>query len=93
MASERRPPPPPDYDPTAPLTDEEIKGLRPASELFAEWGIPMPVPRGRPKLEAPKVSVTMRIDRDVLEHFKSGGRGWQTRINAVLAREAAKAGR
>ena len=26
----------------------------------------------------------MRIDRDVLEFFKQGGRGYQTRINAIL---------
>lgn len=28
--------------------------------------------------------VTLRIDRDVLEWFRAGGRGYQTRINAVL---------
>jgi uncharacterized protein (DUF4415 family) len=26
----------------------------------------------------------MRIDRDVLDYFRSMGRGYQTRINAVL---------
>ncbi len=32
-----------------------------------------------------KESVTMRLDRDVLEFFRaSGSRGYQTRINAVL---------
>jgi uncharacterized protein (DUF4415 family) len=32
----------------------------------------------------PKASVSLRIDVDVLEWFKSRGRGYQTRINAVL---------
>ena len=32
----------------------------------------------------PKVSVSLRIDVDVLEWFKSRGSGYQTRINAVL---------
>ena len=43
--------------------------------------------RGRPKLpdEARKVSVTVRLAPEVVEHFKSGGRGWQTRLNDVLA--------
>ena len=38
------------------------------------------------KVEYPKNKkpVTMRIDRDVLEWFKSTGKGYQTRINAVL---------
>jgi uncharacterized protein (DUF4415 family) len=32
----------------------------------------------------PKASVSLRIDVDVLEWFKSRGNGYQTRINAVL---------
>ena len=31
-----------------------------------------------------KASVSLRIDRDVLEWFKAQGPGYQTRINAVL---------
>ena len=93
MASRQKlQPPPDDYDPMPELTDEEIKEFRPASELFARYNIPMPKPPGRPKAEATKVSVTMRIDGDVVDFFKRGGPGWQTRMNAVLAKEARKAG-
>lgn len=31
-----------------------------------------------------KRQVTLRLDAEVLDRFKAGGRGWQTRINAVL---------
>ncbi|MGO9005922.1 MAG: BrnA antitoxin family protein [Beijerinckiaceae bacterium] len=31
-----------------------------------------------------KRQVTMRFDADVLEFFQTTGRGWQTRMNAVL---------
>lgn len=31
-----------------------------------------------------KKPVTMRLDNDILEFFKSQGKGYQTRINAVL---------
>ena len=31
-----------------------------------------------------KVKVTMRLDPDVLNWFKSQGRGYQTKINAIL---------
>ena len=31
-----------------------------------------------------KEQVTLRLDRDVLEWFRTKGRGYQTRINAVL---------
>jgi uncharacterized protein (DUF4415 family) len=30
------------------------------------------------------VSVTLRLDRDVVERFRATGTGWQTRINAAL---------
>ena len=39
---------------------------------------------GRPKMESPKQQVTLRLDPEVLEHFRAGGAGWQTRINEVL---------
>ena len=32
----------------------------------------------------PKQSVSLRLDREVMEWFKKRGRGYQTRINAVL---------
>ncbi len=31
-----------------------------------------------------KVSINVRYDQDVVEYFKKGGRGYQTRMNAVL---------
>lgn len=31
-----------------------------------------------------KTSISLRVDADVLEGFKAQGRGYQTRINAVL---------
>ena len=31
-----------------------------------------------------KKQVTVRLDRAILDFFKQGGRGYQTRINAVL---------
>ncbi len=33
---------------------------------------------------SPKASISLRLDADVLEWFKSQGRGYQTRMNAVL---------
>ena len=42
------------------------------------------VRRGRPPVARPKVSTTIRLSRDVIDHFKAGGRGWQTRIDEAL---------
>ena len=36
------------------------------------------------KLPQPKVAVTIRLDQDVLAWFKAQGKGYQTRINALL---------
>jgi uncharacterized protein (DUF4415 family) len=35
-------------------------------------------------LPAPKDRITIRLDHDVLQWLKSKGRGYQTRINAIL---------
>jgi uncharacterized protein (DUF4415 family) len=32
--------------------------------------------------------VSLRIDQDVLEHFRADGPGWQDRINAALRKAA-----
>jgi uncharacterized protein (DUF4415 family) len=37
-----------------------------------------------------KEQVTLRIDQDVLEHFRDGGPGWQDRINDALRKAAGK---
>ena len=52
------------------LSPEEFKKLKPL--------------RGRPVSKIKKEPVTMRFDVDILDMFRSEGRGWQTRINAVL---------
>ena len=46
--------------------------------------------RGRPKLpsELRKQRISILLDPDVISHFKDGGRGWQTRINAALRKVA-----
>ena len=39
-----------------------------------------PVRRGRPRVKRPKVATTIRLSPEVMDYFKAGGRGWQTRI-------------
>jgi uncharacterized protein (DUF4415 family) len=39
---------------------------------------------GRPKGSGTKELVSLRIDRDVLDRFRAGGPGWQTRLNDAL---------
>lgn len=44
---------------------------------------------GRPPKTDRKVSVTLRLDRDIVERFKATGAGWQTRINSALKKSSA----
>jgi uncharacterized protein (DUF4415 family) len=43
---------------------------------------------GRPPSDNPKQALKLRIDADVVEHFRRTGPGWQTRINNTLRRAA-----
>ncbi len=65
-------------------TGEEWKQARPAGEVFAEMGLPLPKKRGRPPKKAPKQQVTIRLDADLLAELRALGKGWQTQVNAAL---------
>jgi len=69
---------------------EEIPELTREDFARGVWHIGgKPTPRGRPKADVTKDSISVRLDRDVIAHFRGTGRGWQTRMNAAL-RKAAK---
>jgi len=73
-------------DPDAlPWTDEQLEAARPSMRIGAR-------PVGRPPVPVKRPTLSMRVDADVLAAFRQSGKGWQTRINAVL-REAVQAGR
>ena len=42
------------------------------------------VRRGRPPVARPKISTTIRLSQDVIDHFRADGKGWQTRIDEAL---------
>ena len=50
-----------------------------------------PSKRGRPPQgDAPKQSIALRVDREVLATFKAQGPGWQSRMQDVLKRAASR---
>lgn len=68
------------YDEDSPrLTKEQIARLKPFHEKY--WHI-TPI----------KKTISIKIDADILAAFQSLGRGYQTRINAIL-REAVMEGK
>ena len=79
-----------DWDSVAspPLTRAQLERMRPAAHAMPDLVASYRRSRGRPKTEHPKTLVSLRLDAEVLRAFKAEGPGWQTRINAVLARWA-----
>jgi len=51
---------------------------------------PAELPPTAPALPGAKETVSLRIDRDVLDFFQQEGPGWQERINAALRKAAGK---
>ena len=64
------------------MSDEDID-LSDCPEITPELFAKAIVRRGLPTAKN-KAQVTLRIDSDVLEWFKSQGRGYQTQIDALL---------
>ena len=71
-------------DPDAPeWTDEDWARARPASEVVPHLVAEYRRTRGQQKAPV-KEKVTLRLDADILAHFRRDGKGWQTRLNDVL---------
>lgn len=51
---------------------------------------PLEMPAPKPAVPHAKELVSLRIDRDVLDHFQEDGPGWQDRINDALRKAAGK---
>ncbi len=48
------------------------------------------LPKAAAAIPGVKETVSLRIDRDVLDFFQEGGPGWQDRMNAALRKAAGK---
>lgn len=53
-------------------------------DQLAKARIGSPARRGRPPLPNAKQAVKLRLDADVLQAYRAGGTGWQTRLNDDL---------
>jgi len=77
-------------DPDNPIIDEPIfERMRPAAETAPEIVRRARGQRGAQKSKPVKTLISLRLDPDVVQHFRRGGRGWQSRINQAL-RKAVK---
>jgi uncharacterized protein (DUF4415 family) len=71
-----------DWEKVAALTKAEIEasvaGDPGEADMVIDWD------NASIELPKPKAVLNMRIDRDILDYFRKTGKGYQTRINAVL---------
>jgi uncharacterized protein (DUF4415 family) len=73
------------HDENPEWTAKDFAKARPASELPAGVLAQFKNTKvGRPRSEAPKVPVKLRLDGAVLDALRATGPGWQTRINEML---------
>ncbi len=70
------------------LTKSDFARARPFSEVFPDLSASIRKGRG-PNRSPTKKLVSLRLSPEVVEHFKSTGAGWQSRIDETL-REAVK---
>ncbi len=74
-----------DVSDTPEFTADEIAKAKPFAEALPELAASAKRVRVRGRQKAPtKQLISLRLDRSVLEAFKSEGPGWQRRINEAL---------
>ncbi len=73
------------------LTAEDFKHFQPSSESIPEIINAFERMRGMrgPQKSPVKERVGLRLDADVVEHFRSTGSGWQARVNEILKQHVA----
>jgi uncharacterized protein (DUF4415 family) len=71
-------------------TEEEDAAITKAAEADPDSGLltdkeaeSLPRVRG-PQVSPTKELVSIRLDRDLLESLRASGKGWQSRVNAIL---------
>ena len=79
-------------DPDAPeATDEQLAQARPFREAFPDLAANIDremARRGRPPVANPRQQISVRLDPEIIKHYKSTGKGWQSRIKEALRKPA-----
>ena len=65
------------------LRQEDAAGIEPLGEVEIDNG-DWDWENATVTMPKPKHAISLRVDPDVLEFFKAQGKGYQTRMNAVL---------
>ena len=75
-------------DPDNPIWPEDkLRSARPVEEVMPEVVAAWRRSRGRQKAPVKRL-ISLRLDPDVIDHFRATGDGWQSRINDALRKAA-----
>lgn len=79
-------------DPDNPeMTDEQMAAAKPFGEVVPALRDAIKRSRGRPKLDAPKEAVTLRLSPETIAQFKAiSGNDWRARMSETLEKQADK---
>ena len=72
-------------------TEEDFRKAKPFREALPELAAAIDrakTKRGRPTVDSPKQQISVRLDPDLIQHYKSTGKGWQSRMNDDLRKAA-----
>ncbi|SRR5690554_1912199 len=74
------------------LEAEDFEHFRPTRETFPEVVEAFERARGQrgPQKSEVKDRIGLRLDHNIVEHFRATGPGWQSRINDILAEHVKK---
>jgi uncharacterized protein (DUF4415 family) len=73
-------------------TEEDFRRARPAAEVLPPELLAI-LPKRKPGQRGPqhapvKKKISLRVDAEVLAHYKATGPGWQSRVNDALKKAA-----
>jgi uncharacterized protein (DUF4415 family) len=73
-------------------TEEDFRRARPAAEILPPELLAI-LPKRKPGQRGPqrapvKKKISLRVDAEVLAHYKATGPGWQSRVNEALKKAA-----
>ena len=73
-------------------TEEDFRRARPAAEVLPPELLAI-LPKRKPGQRGPqrapvKKKISLRVDEEVLAHYKATGPGWQSRVNEALKKAA-----
>lgn len=66
------------------VSAKQAKKAQPFAKAFPDLMESIKRSRGRPRLEAPKQAVTLRVSPETLDRFKARGDDWRSRMAAAL---------